>query len=62
VADGDAVGLGQFLLIERGVHVLLAAAVGHGNLLGAQQLGLHGGIDRGHAAADDDYPAADLEL
>jgi hypothetical protein len=29
VADGDAVGLGQFLLVERGVHVFLAAAVGH---------------------------------
>ena len=61
VADGDALGGGQILLELRGVHVLLAAAVADRHLLGAEQLRLHRGVDRRHAAADDDDAAADRQ-
>ena len=61
VADGDALGGREILLELGGVHVLLAAAVADGHLLGAEQLGLHGGVDRRHAAADDDDAAADRQ-
>ena len=56
VANDDAMGLGQFLLVERGVHLLLAAPVGDGHLLGAEQLGLDRRVDGGHAAAENDNP------
>ena len=62
VADDDAVGGGQILLELGGVHVLLAAAVADRHLLGAEQLRLHGGVDRRHAAADDDDAAADRQM
>ena len=61
VADRDAVGRREILLEVRGVHVLLAAPVADRHLLGAEQLGLHGGVDRRHAAADDDDAAADRQ-
>ena len=38
-----------------------AAPVDHGDALGAEQLRLHGDVDRRHAAADDDDPAADRQ-
>ena len=59
MADDDAVGGRQILLELRGVHLLLAAAVADRHLLRAEQLRLHGGIDRRHAAADDHDAAAD---
>ena len=61
VADGDAVGGRQILLELRGVHLLLAAAVADRHLLGAEQLRLHRGVDRRHAAADDDDAPADRQ-
>jgi hypothetical protein len=39
VPDGHALGGGEVLLEARGVHLLLAAAVADGHLLGAEQLG-----------------------
>ena len=59
VADHDSVGLRQFLFPAAGLHVAGAAAVGDGHLLGAEAARLDGGVDRRHAAADDDDPAAD---
>ncbi|MNF13708.1 hypothetical protein D3C80_2156470 [compost metagenome] len=41
--------------------MLLAAAVADRHLLSTQQLGLHGGVDRRHAAADDDDTAPDRQ-
>ena len=49
------------LLIARGRHLLLPTAVDDGDILGAQQLGLHGSIDGGHAAADDHHITPDRQ-
>ena len=59
VADGDALGRREILLEPRSVHVLLAAAVDNGDFLRAEQLRLHRRVDRRHAAANHNHPAAD---
>ena len=41
--------------------MLLAAPIDDGHVLGAEQLGLHGDVDRGHAAADHHDAAADRQ-
>ena len=51
----------ELLLEAAGRHLLAAAAVDDGDLLGAELLGLDAGVDRGHAAADHHHPAADRE-
>ena len=61
VADSDAVGLGQLLLVGGGAHVLGPAAVGDGDVLGAQALGLDRDVDGGVAAADHHDVAADRQ-
>jgi hypothetical protein len=53
---------GEILLELGSVHVLLAAPVADGHLFGAEQLGLHGGVDRRHAAADDDDAPTDRQF
>ncbi|ENN89851.1 hypothetical protein RHSP_80435 [Rhizobium freirei PRF 81] len=62
MTDDDALGGGQILLELGGVHVLLAAAIADRHLFGAEQLGLHGRVDRGHAAAENDDAAADGDV
>ena len=58
VVDGDAVGLRPILLGARGAHSGRSAPVDHVHRFGAQQLALHRGVHRGHAAADHHHPAA----
>src|SRR5689334_12844133 len=59
MADYDALGRRKILLEFRGVHVLLAAAITDRHLFGAEELRLHGGVDGGHASAENDDAAAD---
>ena len=61
MADDDAPGPREVLLVAARLHLGRAAAVDDGDLLGAQKLGLHGDVDGGHAAADDDDAAPDGE-
>ena len=62
VLDLDAPGLRQILFVGAGLHLRRAAAVENGHVLRAEQLRLHGDIDRRHAAADHQHAAADLEF
>ncbi len=59
--DGDAVGLGELLLVFAGAHALGPAAIDDGDVLGAETLRLGGDVDGGHAAADHDDAAADRQ-
>ena len=61
MTDGDAVGGGQILFEFGSVHVLLATPVADRHLLGAKQFRLHRGVDRRHAAADDNDAAANRQ-
>ena len=59
--DAHAARLRQLLLPEARLHLRLAAAIDDRHLLGAEQLRLHGGVDRRHAAADHHDAAADRQ-
>ena len=61
-ADRDAAGLREFALVFARLHVVDAAPIGDGDALGAEPLRLHGGVDRGHAAADHDDAPADRQF
>ena len=52
---------GELLLVAAGAHPRPLAAVDDRHLLGAELLRLHAGVDRGHAAADDDDAPADRQ-
>ena len=60
--DLDAVDLGEFLLMIRGAHLLGPATIDDGDVFRAQPPGLHGDIDGGVAATDDDDFPADRQM
>ena len=59
--DLHAVDLRELLLVLAGAHLLRAAAIDDGHVLGAEPLRLHGDVDRGHAAADHHDAPADRQ-
>ena len=58
-ADDDAARLGELALEQARLHLLRAAAIDDRHVLRPEPLRLDGDVDRRHAAADDDDPAAD---
>ncbi|MPL84611.1 hypothetical protein SDC9_30576 [bioreactor metagenome] len=59
--DPHAMRRGMLLLVHRGRHLGLRAAIDDGRGLGTQQLRLHRRVDRGHAAADHHHLAPDRQ-
>ena len=62
VVNQYAIGHGQFLLVTAGTHLFRPAPVHKADFVGAEASALHGDINRGHAAADNNDATAYSKL